>query len=152
MSVVTASDTLWFLDTLMVVRHAPTPSAPFSLFDSTARPGNAVPLHRHLDEEEVFTVLEGELTLTVGEDEVVLGPGASAVAPRALPHRYVVTSGEDARWLVLTAPGRFDAFVRELSAPAEAEVLPPAPDGPPTPEQVERLVAVAAQHGIEILG
>ena len=144
-----APEALWFLDTLMVVRHVPTAEARFSLLDSTARPGNTPPLHRH-DEDEVFTLLEGEITLAVGDETIVLSPGESAVAPRDVPHRYLITSAVDARWLVLTTPGRFDAFVRELSSPAEALGLPPA-SGPPTPEQVEHLAAVAARHGIEIL-
>ena len=151
MSPTATADTLWFLDTLVVRHHRPTDAAPFSLLESVAGPGNTVPLHRH-DEDEVFTVLEGELTLTVGDETIVLGPQSSAVAARSVPHRYVVTSEADTRWLVLTAPGRFDAFVDELSRPAETNVVPPAHDGPPAPEELERLVAVAAKHGIGILG
>lgn len=151
MSLTVTADTLWFLDTLVVRRHRPTAVERFALLESVAHPGNTVPLHRH-DEDEVFTVLEGELTLTAADTTVVLQPHASFVAPRSAPHRYVVTSDSDTRWLVLTAPGRFDAFVEELSRPAEAHVPPPVHDGPPTPEELERLVTVAAKHGIEILG
>jgi len=150
MALTTATDALWFLDTLVVRRHRPTRSEPYALLESTAHPGNAVPFHRH-DEEEIFTVLDGELTLTVGDETAVVRPQSSVVAPRSVAHRYVVTSSTDTRWLVLTVPGRFDAFVDELSRPAEACVVPPQA-GPPTPEELERLVAVAARHGIEILG
>jgi quercetin dioxygenase-like cupin family protein len=149
---IATTEALWFLDTLTIVRHATAGDAPFSLLDTTARPGNASPLHRHLDEDEVFTVLEGELTLTVGDETIVVGPGRSAVGPRGVPHRYEVTSTDDARWLVLTTPGGFEAFVRELSEPAEDVALPPAPTGPPSPEQIEALAATAARHGIEIIG
>ena len=151
MSVATATVPLWFLDTLVVPLHSPTDDEPYALLESVARPGNTVPRHRH-DEDEVFTVLEGELTLTAGDETVVLGPLASHAAPRGVPHTYAVTADTDTRWLVLTAPGRFDAFVRELSRPAEAPTLPPAPDGPPSAAEVEHLAAVAARHGIEILG
>lgn len=151
MSLAVTADTLWFLDTLVVRRHRPTGAEPFALLESTARPGNTVPLHCH-DEDEVFTVLEGEMTLAVGDETLVLRPESSAVAPRSVPHHYVVTSETDARWLVLTAPGRFDAFVAELSRPAEANVVPPPHDDPPSREEVEHLAAVAARHGIEILG
>ena len=152
MHAIATTDALWFLDTLTIVRQASTDDAPFSVLDTTARHGNATPLHRHLDEDEVFTVLEGELTLTVDDETIVVGPGRSAVAPRGVPHRYEVTSAEDARWLVLTTPGRFEAFVRELSELAEDTTLPPAPTGPPSPEQIEMLAATAARHGIEIIG
>ena len=151
MSVGTATEALWFIDTLVVPLHSPTDEEPYALLESTARPGNTVPLHRH-DEDEVFTVLEGELTITAGDETVVLGPFASLVAPSGVPHRYEVTSDADTRWLVLTAPGRFDGFVRELSRPAEAQTLPPSPEGPPSPAELEHLAAVAARHGIELLG
>jgi quercetin dioxygenase-like cupin family protein len=144
------TDTLWFLDTLVVVHHGPSDEAPFSLLESTGRPGNATPSHRH-DEDEVFMVLEGEMTVTLGEETIVLRPGDTAAAPRNVLHRYEVTSTENARWLVLTTPGRFDAFVRELSVPADDAVMPP-PSGAPTAAQLEELGAVAARHGIEIVG
>ena len=150
MSTAGATEALWFLETLVVPRHCPTDEEPYGLLESTARPGNTVPLHRH-DEDEVFTVLEGELTITAGDETVVLGPLASLVAPRGVPHRYVVTAELDTRWLVLTAPGRFDAFVRELSRPAEAHT-PPPPQGPPSQTEIDALTAVAARHGIEIIG
>jgi mannose-6-phosphate isomerase-like protein (cupin superfamily) len=134
-----------------VPRHRPTEDEPYALLESTARPGNTVPLHRH-DEDEVFTVLEGELTITAGEKTIVLVPQASLVAPSGMPHRYVVTADVDTRWLVLTAPGRFDAFVRELSRPAATHTLPPSAPGPPPQAEIEHLTAVAARHGIEILG
>jgi quercetin dioxygenase-like cupin family protein len=142
--------TLWFLDSLVSVEHEPTAEAPYSLLAASARPGSTVPLHVHHDEEEIFTVLDGELTLTVGGSTATLRAGESAVAPRGVSHRFVVTSDSEARWLVLTTPGRFAAFVDEVARPAEAPVLPPAA-GPPSPEQVEHLVSVAARHGIEIL-
>ena len=57
--------------------------------------------------------------------EIVLGPGQAALAPRDVPHAYRVES-EEARWLVITTPAGFDAFVREVAEPAPAEELPPA--------------------------
>ncbi len=95
-------------------------------------------------------MLEGELTFTVAGAPTVLGPGESVVARRDVPHRYEVTSGGDARWLVLTTPGRFGDFVAEMSRPAEAPSLPPV-GGPPTGAQLENLASTAARHGITIL-
>jgi uncharacterized cupin superfamily protein len=45
-------------------------------------PGQRGRIHRHERQEEVYVVLEGELTLSVEEDEHTLGPGdAARVAP-----------------------------------------------------------------------
>jgi hypothetical protein len=93
------------------------------------------------------------LTNTVGIDQLdpirprSLGPGQAALAPRDVPHAYRVES-EEARWLVITTPAGFDAFVREVAAPAPAEELPPA--GRPFDPAV--LGQAAAKVGIEILG
>jgi hypothetical protein len=71
-------------------------------------------------------------------------------APRGVPHSYLVTSKEPARWLVLTTPGVFGDFVGALSRPAGEGI--PEPSGPPTPEQAARLAEAALGFGIEILG
>jgi hypothetical protein len=64
-----------------------------------------------------------------------------------VPHAYRVES-EEARWLVITTPAGFDAFVREVAVPAPADELPPA--GRPFDPAV--LGQAAAKVGIEILG
>ena len=82
-------------------------------------------------------LLEGELTLWVGDDTRTLHPGEFVFAPRQVPHTIRV--GDDgARWLVI-AGGRFEAFVRTVAAIA----------GEPSPIELTR---IAAKHGIELLG
>ena len=92
-------------------------------------------------------MLEGEVTLFVAGEQIVLGPGQAALAPRDVPHAYRVES-EEARWLVITTPAGFDAFVREVAEPAPADELPPA--GRPVDPAV--VGQAAARVGIEILG
>jgi uncharacterized RmlC-like cupin family protein len=114
-------------------------------------PGDEPPLHVHHDHEEGFHVIEGELTLYLpGGDARVLGPGDFLLAPRGVPHTYQ-TGAEGCRVVVTSSPAGFEAFVERMSVPADAPVLP-EPAGPPTPEQAAQLAAVAAEHGIEILG
>ena len=150
MSTILSRETMWFLDTAVVVHHHATDQRPFSLLEARAHPGSTVPLHIHHDEDEVFTVLEGELTVLVGEHPHVLPAGRSATAPMGVPHSYRVSSNGGARWLVLTSPGRFEAFVRALARPAEGAGLPEAVA--PSAEQVAHLAETALEHGIEILG
>lgn len=52
---------------------------------------------------------------------------------------------------MITSEGDFERFVLALSAPAEDGAEPRSPL-PPTPEQAERLAAVALAHGIELIG
>jgi quercetin dioxygenase-like cupin family protein len=141
---------MWFLATTVriLVSHADGENG-ISLIESHAAHGDSPPLHVHDGEDEAFHVLEGVLRLRVGGEELRIGAGDAALAPRGVPHTYRVES-EEARWLVATGVGDFERFVRELSRPAERDGLPP--QTPPTPEQAERLHAVAASHGIRLVG
>ena len=140
---------LWFLGTTVRVLATCDEGDGVSVLESVAPEGDSPPLHVHATEDELFHVLEGELRLRMGDDERTLPAGEAALAPRGVPHTYRVESPR-ARWLVTTARGDFERFVRELARPAESEGLPP--QAPPTPEEVERLAAAAAAHGIELVG
>ena len=66
----------------------------FTLVDEQASRGMSVPLHRHDDDVESFYVLEGEVTLFVGD-----GPGVRAGAGpvRARARRYGSTASQSNR-------------------------------------------------------
>jgi hypothetical protein len=50
--------------------------------------------------------------------------------------------------LAISAPAGFERFFVETGRPAESMTLPPPEESPP---DLERLAAVAAEHGIELL-
>jgi mannose-6-phosphate isomerase-like protein (cupin superfamily) len=146
------TEQLWFLDTLVTVRvSAARGEDGISVLESRAPYGDSPPLHIHRTEDEVFHVLSGELRLVVGDEEVTARPGATLLTPKGVPHTYVVTSAEGATWLVLTARGDFERFVRATSRPAGHEGLP-EPGGPPPPEAVAALAEAAGAHGIDLVG
>jgi quercetin dioxygenase-like cupin family protein len=104
--------------------------------------GPAAPLHVHRTHDETFHVLEGELTLFVGDEVVRAGAGEVVFAPRGVPHTFNIDS-ESARFIVLSTPAGFEEFVAEVGTPEGEE---------PRPVDPEQLGAIAARHGIEILG
>lgn len=106
------------------------------LMEAFAPPGSQPPLHVHRDEDEGFYLLEGELTLWVGDETRTLQPGEFLLAPRQVPHTVRV-GDRPARYLVTAGPG-FEAFVRAVSAL-----------GSPDPDDLARL---AADQGIDLLG
>lgn len=53
-------------------------------------PGQGPVLHRH-PYDETFHVYEGEATLEVGEETLILGPGDTAIAPARAWHRFTNT-------------------------------------------------------------
>jgi quercetin dioxygenase-like cupin family protein len=143
-------DRLWFLNTLVSV-HVPhgTGADGVSVLESRAPRGDSPPMHIH-QEDEIFHVLEGTMRIRVGGEDHVVEAGQTLLAPAGSPHTYLVESDE-ARWLVVTARGDFERFVREFSRPApEAEL--PEPAGPPSAAEVEALAAACRRHGIELVG
>lgn len=147
-----ATERFWFLDTLVMVRVAHRQGEDgISVLESWAPFGDSPPLHVHRTEDEVFHLLQGELRLSVGGDELRLRAGETGLAPKGVPHTYRVESRDGARWLVTTTRGDFEQFVRELARPAPEAVLP-APSGPPTAEQADSLAVLAERHEIELVG
>ncbi len=107
----------------------------------------APPMHVHTREEECFYVLEGAIICYVGDEVIEVPAGGFVVLPRDVPHRYELAT-EEARLLNLCVPAGFEGFYRALGEPALEHALPPRPGGPP---DMARLLAAAAEHGIEIL-
>lgn len=147
-----ASEYLWFLDTLVRIqvseRHG---SDGMSVLEHRAALGDSPPLHLHQTEDEIFYVIEGEIRFQLGGEESRLGPGESLLTPKGVPHTYRIESPGGARWLTVTRRGDFERFVRALGRVAEREELP-VPAGAPSPEAVQTLVRVAQAHGIELVG
>lgn len=143
-------DNLWFLNTLVSV-HVPHTSGAdgVSVLESRAPRGDSPPLHVH-HEDEIFHVLEGTMTVRVGDVDHLASAGDTLLAPKGVPHTYRVDSTE-ARWLVVTARGDFERFVREFSRNASRPELP-EPAGPPTASQQQALAEACLRHGIELVG
>lgn len=141
MTAVTASaaDTLEFLgSTVRILVGADETDARFSLIDMIEVPaGQMPPLHVHHAEDEIFYVVDGEVTLFLPGRQIDCGPGDCVLAPRGVPHTYRV-GDRSARWLIMSSPAGFERFVSDVAA---LEELDPA-----------TLTAVAAEHEIEILG
>lgn len=141
-------EAVWFLNNLAVV-HARSEATrdSYGLVELMGASGDTPPLHVHQNDDEGFYVVEGALRLHVGGDTLDLGAGDFALAPRGVPHVYVVESETPARWLGTTNAG-FDRFVLEVGVPATERVLPTDPHIPDPQELTE----IAARHGIQILG
>jgi mannose-6-phosphate isomerase-like protein (cupin superfamily) len=113
----------------------------------TDRRGAAPPLHIHHEEDETFLVLEGEMTIFVGDERIECGPGDFVFGPKGVPHAFLVRS-EQAEFLVTFTPAGIENFFAEVAVP----VVPgePAPD--PVAPDVEEWARKMAAYAIEIVG
>jgi quercetin dioxygenase-like cupin family protein len=98
----------------------------FLLFEDLMAQGKTTPLHLHENEDEALYVLEGELLVYLDGNEYPVGPRGVAIAPRGVPHAFLVTS-RTARVLTLQTPGSAEAFYRGASEPANADTDPSGP-------------------------
>lgn len=82
----------------------------FNLGIVTLEPGQGVERHVHRAEDDSFLVLDGTLSVTLGEDgrEVAAGAGTFVLIPDGTPHAIINNGATDVRILNIHAPGGFD--------------------------------------------
>ena len=121
-----------------------------ALYETRERRGEGPPLHRHSRGDELVFVLDGRVTFHLGEERVEGRAGSCVVLPRGGEHGYVVAS-ERARLLIVLAPAEdgYDDCLRAMNRCASGPE--PGPESK-TGQEIERLVAMAARHGVEITG
>jgi mannose-6-phosphate isomerase-like protein (cupin superfamily) len=119
------SERLVFGDVTILVRaSAETTGGAYTLFEEVPRMVDT-PVHVHEREDELFYVLAGEHVFRVGDEEFRAGPGGMVFAPRGIPHAQRRVVQGEGRLLVLTSPGGFEGFFRELAAAHDAGTLGP---------------------------
>ena len=78
----------WFLGSLARVKASGDQTGgAVGIVELVSPAGYETPLHVHTD-DEAFYVLEGKMTLFVGDQVIKLGPGSYAFAPRGIPHGF----------------------------------------------------------------
>jgi quercetin dioxygenase-like cupin family protein len=92
-----------------------------SVLEVSTRPGEEPPMHVHDREDETFYVLEGGLTLFVGDARHDAPAGACALLPRGVPHTFAV-EGESVRMLVVCTPGGFEGMFDAVPAPVDMAI------------------------------
>ena len=141
-------EALWFLGNLVTLKATgPGTRGVVTVAEFVNPPGFAPPLHRHHDEDEMFAVLAGTATFLCDGRRLPAAAGDFVLLPAGRPHSFVVGPDEPLRVLQITTPSGFEGFARQAGRPAEGRWLPAPEESDPA-----SLAAIAASHGIEILG
>ncbi len=140
----------WFGALATIKATAEQTGGRYSLVEILAPEGEGV-LHIHHFEDEGFYILEGELTLYIGEQTIKAQPGSFLFGPKDVPHAFRVDSGP-AKLLFLLSPAGMEGLIREMGEPARSLSIPPQPEEEPDEAEMERLMGIAARYGGEILG
>ncbi len=137
----------WFLDTL-VVEHRCAPDMNTVVLEMTLPVGAAPPLHVHDNLDDTWYILEGQMVVRCGDEELVVGAGHWVSMPRGVPHTFLVVGEREARILLVHDNVSFRDLIRELGIPAEAQIVPTQPLFP----SMEEMGRVAAAHDLRPMG
>jgi uncharacterized cupin superfamily protein len=100
----------------------------YYVFEVVTPPGAGVPPHVHKHEDEIIYLIDGQLSILLGDRRFQAGSGDTIHFPRFQSHAFQNNGATDARTLWTVIPGsRFEQFFLELAA---------LPAGPPDLEKV----------------
>jgi quercetin dioxygenase-like cupin family protein len=139
-----------FLNNAATIKVAAGATGTMSVVEFAAPWGFGPPQHTHEDEDELFIVLEGELSFLMGGTRIGGAAGAYAFLPKGISHAFQVVS-DTARFVNVTASAtaapRFDQMVAALGTPTATPEIPE-----PTHIDPARVAEVCRRFGIEIVG
>jgi mannose-6-phosphate isomerase-like protein (cupin superfamily) len=100
-------------------------------------------LHVHTREDEAAYVIEGVLTVRIGERTFEVGPGSLAWLPRNEPHTFANLGDVVVRVLGVTTPAGLEGMFAE-----QAEYFSTL-TGPP---DEQRIAEIGARYGVRVVG
>ncbi|GGN82346.1 hypothetical protein GCM10010112_59650 [Actinoplanes lobatus] len=107
--------------------------------------GHATPLHVHGGEDEVWIVLDGEISFFIGDDRHDLQAGQVAFGPRGVPHAYLVRSPR-ARLAVTFGPAGIERWFARNGSPVSML------DQAPAAFDIEAIIAAAEEFRLRVAG
>jgi mannose-6-phosphate isomerase-like protein (cupin superfamily) len=125
----------------------------YSLLENATQAGYAgPPPHRHLRQDEGFYVLEGQFSFHVDGQTIQVSAGQFAKVPKGSTHTFQNIGSGVGRMLVIVAPaGDFERFIEEAGERVTTSTPPVPPSGLPDATMIDRLLAAAKRHHLEIL-
>jgi quercetin dioxygenase-like cupin family protein len=81
-------------------------------------PGEAIRVHKHLNEDELIFLHKGSGLFTLGEKQYAVAAGSVAVVPKGVWHGLQNTGPENIEMRFSYTPSGFEGFFREVGTPA----------------------------------
>jgi quercetin dioxygenase-like cupin family protein len=119
----------------------------YTVAELVAGPELGPPPHIHRDHDESFYILEGRFDFSLAGQEFTALAGAFVHLPKGVVHTHRAGGGASARALVIQSPAGVERFIEEAGTPATDPSTRPAP---PATTELERIVAIARKHGIDV--
>jgi len=139
---------VWWKTGRMTVKAGGAESAQaFAQIEVDGPRGDATPRHLHHNEDETFYLLEGEMTLFVGDERIDLHPGDYCFAARGIAHAHIIRS-ERARFLTTISPAGIEELFVAYGVPVTGDEPPTGVVMPP----MDEMVRLFAGYGCDIVG
>jgi len=119
--------------------------ADYCVMIGTIPPGVSVPLHSHPDPESFYPLSGSVRALSQGGEGfewLEVKPGEFVHEPSGVKHAWQNASSEPAVSLITTT-SRLGRFFQDIGRAVSPGALP----GPPTPDDLQRLIGVSAKYG-----
>jgi len=98
----------------------------YDLIEGTFPPAAETPLHKHANYSETIVVLEGEVSVYVPGQHVVLKAGETHFIPKNVPHTIANHSSiAPFKALAIAAPSGFAELILNLGIPSDGGDEPP---------------------------
>src|SRR5258708_5817634 len=141
----------WLTDILCVLlASGDQTGGRYSLLWQRGPQGSGPAPHTHEQDEQVY-VLDGNLTVRVGNQLLEAASGWFLSIPRGTVHTFRVNS-ETATILNSYTPAGFERLITELGVPATTRTLPPpggSPSGETDTRHILKLWAQAGLHSVD---
>ncbi len=85
------------------------------------RPGDGVPVHKHLNEIEMIYIQGGSGVFTLGDKTFPVQDGSAAYVPKGVWHGLQNTGPSTIRMMFSYAPSGFEDYFREIGVPKGVE-------------------------------
>jgi quercetin dioxygenase-like cupin family protein len=113
----------------------------FFLSETTIAPGfPGPPPHRHERLHDMFYVLDGVLTVRLGDETREVGPGTFICVPPGVVHTFSNPAEDEVRFLNFNTPSGWENYMRDLATAATA--------GPLTPEAIGQVASKYDFHAV----
>jgi quercetin dioxygenase-like cupin family protein len=81
-------------------------------------PGEAIPVHKHLNEDELIFIHKGSGIFSLDEKQYPVSEGTVAIVPKGVWHGLQNNSSENIEMRFAYTPSGFEGFFREVGTPA----------------------------------
>lgn len=108
--------TLGFSNIAFKVSTKETAGNLFVLQHTNMTPGGPS-LHLHVAQEEWFFVEEGEVLVQMGEKQITLKPGDSALVPRNTPHTFTAVKSPAKMTIAFAPAGNMEQYFLDMATP-----------------------------------